>query len=316
MTTDAGHPYQGRIEVLAKTAFGIVFTEAGNETTVLKGMSVWLDGVEFDRRPAVIPGVLEREATIYKALGDHPRITKCYGLEFIPTTAAAAGPGPFVPNGGGSPLNHSLALRLERAPLGSLRQLIVETPAYEKPSVAFRLAVALDFAEGVCRLHERKVLWADLSTRNALVFDGYRVKLCDFGGAFLDGTRYAPVRAYETRYEPPRRHAGRYGGHGGGGGGGFQAPMLAGEIFALGSAIYEITEWEVPYGPAVSERDVAVKLSRGELPVLSEDNPARAVIRRCWSAYTSAQRVPGWNGTALAYEAWCALKQVAEQHGP
>ncbi|KAK0708603.1 kinase-like domain-containing protein [Lasiosphaeris hirsuta] len=292
--TAPGHPYQGRIEVLARTDFGIVFTEAGNETTVLKGMSVWLDGVEFDRRPAVIPGVLEREATIYKALGDHPRIT--------------------------NPLSHhSLVLRLERAPLGSLRQLIVETPAYEKPSVAFRLAVALDFAEGVCRLHERKVLWADLSTRNALVFDGYRVKLCDFGGAFLDGTRYAPVQAYETRYEPPRRHAGRYRGSRGGQGG-FQAPptppMLAGEIFALGSAIYEITEWEVPYGPAVSERDVAVKLSRGELPVLSEDNPARAVIRRCWSAYTSAQRVPGWNGTALAYEAWCALKQVAEQHGP
>lgn len=270
--------FLNRIEVLARTPFGIVFTEAGNQRTVLKGLSVWLDGVEYDRRPIVNEGVLEREAAIYDALGDHPRITKCYGLEVVDDASK------------------SCALRLERAPLGCLRQVIVESPASKKPSIEVRLGMAADFAEGVCHLHEKKVLWADLSTRNALLFEGHRVKLCDFGGALLDGAQYTFIQAYEMRYTPPGRARWN------------EIPMMARELFALGSAIYEITEWKVPYGNSTSEDEAGKILSCGGLPVLDEKNPARDIIMRCWTEYTLAQE--SWIDYTLAREVYYELRRL------
>lgn len=272
------NPFLNRIEVLARTPFGIVFTEAGNQRTVLKGMSVWLDGVEYDCRPIVNEGILEREAAIYDAIGDHPRITKCYGLEVVDDASK------------------SCALRLERAPLGCLRQVIVGSPAGEKPSIEVRLGMAADFAEGVCCLHEKKVLWADLSTRNALLFDKYRVKLCDFGGALLDGACHAVIQAYEMRYMPPGQARWN------------EIPMMARELFALGSAIYEITEWKVPYGNSTSEQEAGKRINRGELPVLDENNPARDIIMRCWTEYILAQE--SWAEYTLAREVYYGLREL------
>ncbi|KAH6869626.1 hypothetical protein B0T10DRAFT_501344 [Thelonectria olida] len=42
-------------------------------------------------------------------------------------------------------------------------------------------------------------------------------------------------------------------------------------MFALGSAIYEISEWKVPYG---SETEVMEALVAGKRPQLSNGNPA------------------------------------------
>ena len=97
------NPYVGRSEVLGRTSTSIVFTELGNEQTVLKGYLVWVDGVEYDRRPLVEDGIVEREAANYEAIGDHPFILKSFGLETV------------------GPATNARSLKLERASLGCLR---------------------------------------------------------------------------------------------------------------------------------------------------------------------------------------------------
>lgn len=175
------NPYVGRIEVLGMTVSAIVFTELGNEQTVLKGLSVWVDGVEYDRRPIIEDGIIEREAAIYEAIGDHPFIIKSFGLETV------------------DPATNAWALRLERAPLGCLRMFIIEAPAEKIAPLATRLRMAADFAEGLSHLHSKRIIWADLSVRNTLLFDNYQIKLSDFAGAGNPETDDNSMQAYEAR---------------------------------------------------------------------------------------------------------------------
>ncbi|KAH8755428.1 hypothetical protein F5883DRAFT_650057 [Diaporthe sp. PMI_573] len=119
------------------------------------------------------------------------------------------------------------------------------------PCEQTRLELALQFAVGLAYMHSRGVVWSDVSTRDALMFDGWRLKLCDFVGT------------------------------------------IHREVFALGSGIYEIVEWKVPYGSEydVSPEEVYEMLIAGKWPELNSSNPAKD-IRRCWAyEYETAQQV-------------------------
>ncbi|KAK4108614.1 kinase-like protein [Canariomyces notabilis] len=241
---DAEKAIRARYEPLARTAFSIIYTEKGNTESVLKAGGFWIDGEVYDK-PAFAENTsdhLKREVTVYDALRPHPHITACLGLELLPGTSEA------------------WALRLERSPWGDLRSYILKHTA---PDMCDRLKVAVDFATAVQHLHDRGVIWGDLSTRNAIVFDGLNIKLCDFSGSSLRN----------PRYWPPMPVA--------------EAPADGSvelELFALGTAICEITEWAVPYGrpEEVDEDAVQRMLARGEYPHVSDDNPARDVIWRLW----------------------------------
>ncbi len=123
-----------------------------DELTVLKAGAVWIDGKPHGLRPFAnnTSADLRREACIYKALGLHEQITIFIRLEEHQDTGEA------------------WTLRLERAPLGSLRKYVVQ---YSSPPMYGRLGIAIDFSKGVKYLHDCGVLWGDLSTRNALVVD-------------------------------------------------------------------------------------------------------------------------------------------------
>jgi serine/threonine protein kinase len=133
------------------------------------------------------------------------------------------------------------------------------------------LEVAGAFAECVAYLHSRGVIWGDLSTRNALVFDDDSLKLCDFTSSALEGV-YPEfgMHTYEPRYCPalPDDEV-------------RTRSMMQRELYALGSAVYEITEWKGPY--AEVDGDVWDVLESGETPVIADDNPARDIIARCWT---------------------------------
>lgn len=274
------NPFAGRIEVLGRTAFAVVYTEHGNRKSVLKGLSVWIDGVEYDRPPMATDGTIEREAAIYEVLGDHPQITRSFGLELV------------------NPASKAYALRLERAPIGCLREFIMECPSEAIPALATRLRMAADFAEGVSFLHSKRILWADLSVRNTLLFDNYQIKLSDFGGALLPGTYDDAIQLYETRYEPPVKVEDYD-----------DIPMMAREIFALGTALYEIIEWKVPYGISTDDEEVVDPCKRrGELPVLSKDNPAKNIIMRCWTQYASVSE--SWEEYTLSQDVHQSLQQL------
>ncbi|RSL80746.1 hypothetical protein CEP52_017332 [Fusarium oligoseptatum] len=225
----------GKIQILGQTVNSVVYVVGSDSHTglakdspsVLKGGSVWYEGKE-----ALGPGkdiaesdkYIRKEASIYQTLGQHDHILSYISLE----TGALDGPGSKP---------KAWALRLERSHIGSLRDKIVNTST-NPPSRSVRLRLAYQFSKGVAHLHQNKIIWGDLSTRNALLFDEWHVKLGDFADS--DGVDAYPRDWYgcEDRYCPPgsdnpQRH---------------NIETMKRELFALGSAIYEVLEWTVPYG--------------------------------------------------------------------
>ncbi|KAH6617979.1 hypothetical protein B0J18DRAFT_492926 [Chaetomium sp. MPI-SDFR-AT-0129] len=258
------HPLlvNGQVQVLGQTLNSVIYAVAtDNPTThlakdsptVLKGGTVWYEGREAlgPNKPAdETDTVLRKEAAMYTALGPHPRILRFVALEEAVLPGGGIDDPSSVGEGEGEVRKKKAwALRLERAP---------PAPA---PDVLTRLALAAQFAEGVAHIHACGIIWGDLSTRNALWFDGSDdggsgrdrggivtngpLKLCDFADSefFADystewydcGSRYCrPGSTRPHRQQPPGQ-------------------TLEREISALGSAVYEIVEWKIPYG---SERDV------------------------------------------------------------
>ncbi|KAL4936773.1 kinase-like domain-containing protein [Aspergillus oleicola] len=271
---------EGMIQILGQTANSVVYMVANDSKTghargslsVLKGGTVWYEG-----REALGPGKsvdesderARKEAIIYETLGKHDRILDYLGLEVASMSEGA------VPK--------AWALRLERAPYGSLRDYIVNNKAH-LPNDRTRLELAVQFAEGVAHMHRRGVVWGDLSTRNALLFDEWRIKLGDFADSDLAGKYPNDWYGCEIRYCPPGSDKPHH----------HSVGTINREIFALGTAICEIVEWRVPYGPEteVSEEVVITALVDRKWPRLTNGNPAQAIIHRCWEyKYESSQHV-------------------------
>ncbi|KAK4034440.1 kinase-like domain-containing protein, partial [Parachaetomium inaequale] len=160
-------------------------------------------------------------------------------------------------------------LLTELAPLGAVRQYIMEHPD-NPPPLPTRLQMALDVVTGVAYLHSKGVQHYDMSCRILFLFGGFRVKLGDFGASLLQGHDFAPTLCEESQYELPLR--GRL----------FDdRPPAKRELFALGSAIFEITSWERPF-QGLPDEEVELRYARDEFPSLI-GNPAGWVIQKCWN---------------------------------
>ena len=131
-------------------------------------------------------------------------------------------------------------------------------------------------------LHSCGVIWGDLSTRNALIDEEENIRLCDFASSTLaDVYPQLGDFTYEITYCPavPEDDLEKV------------SPMQR-ELYALGSAIYEIVEWRRPYSEAANRFEVYEIFEGGGMPEISDDNIARVIIRRCWDfKYESAQAV-------------------------
>ncbi|KAL7620309.1 hypothetical protein AAE478_009303 [Parahypoxylon ruwenzoriense] len=147
-----------------------------------------------------------------------------------------------------------------------------------------QLELAIQFAEHVAHIHQRGVIWGDLSTRNALLVEKFRIKLGDFADSGLINDHPSDWYGCEVRYCPPgsdRPHC-------------HDTSAVNREIFVLGTAIYEIVEWKVPYGPEteIPYNEVIAALVNYKWPQLTHGNPAEAIIRRCWEyMYESSLQV-------------------------
>ncbi|KAI1013577.1 hypothetical protein LB503_001570 [Fusarium chuoi] len=126
------------------------------------------------------------------------------------------------------------ALRLERAPHGNLREYIGKKGP---PTMARRLQIAVDLTEALKFVHDRGVVWGDVSPRNVLVFDDLHVKLCDFAGSILKGKFPELLFTRKPRCWVP-----------GPAGDPTTRRILEKEPFALDTSICEITEWTIPMG--------------------------------------------------------------------
>ncbi|KAJ4246174.1 hypothetical protein NW757_009628 [Fusarium falciforme] len=199
-----------------------------------------------------------REAAIYQHLGNHPLILRFLGLQELDAGI------------------HSL--RLELASLNNVRSYIKEHP--DKPlALGIRLRMATNAAQGLTYLHSKQVQYCDLSCRNLMLFGNFRVKLGDFGAALIEGREFPETFCEEAQYELPLR--GRK----------FESrPARNRDLFALGSAICEITTWQCPWqGPGDDE--VYAKYEKEEFPTV-EGNMVGSIITSCWNeAYGTVDQV-------------------------
>lgn len=223
--------------------------ESDNKT-VLKGYEVWSGGRRCAyREENGCEKLLAQEEYVYQLLGEHTHILRSYGLVEV------------------HPSVHSL--RLERALHGNVREFIRNNRT-SPPSEKDRLEMVLGVSSGIAYAHSKNIIHCDISCRNLFLFPGWCVKVGDFGSAMINGILSQDNIVEEIRYELPLR------------GRDFKdRPHVKRELFALGSAIYEIMAWEMPFEELGTD-DVERKYALEEFPDVS-GLLARKIIRECWN---------------------------------
>jgi len=227
-----------------------IVSASSDGKTALKGYEVW-DG---DQRCAYreengCENLLAKEECMYRLLGQHAHILECYGLIEV------------------HPGVHSL--HLERAPHGNVREFIGKNKT-TPPSKHNRLRMALGVSNGMAHVHAKNVTHCDISCRNLFLFPDWCVKVGDFGSAIVDGDSSEANIVEEIRYELPLR------------GRAFEdRPSIKRELFALGSAIYEIMAWGMPFEDLNTD-DIEQKYAAEEFPDVTR-LLAGDIIHKCWT---------------------------------
>lgn len=129
--------------------------------------------------------------------------------------------------------------------------------------------MTLDVVIGLGNLHSKGVQHCDLSCRESLSLQGAPCETQRFWALASGSYSFEPTFREEPQYELPLRERDFN-----------DRPPLNLELFALGSAIFEIVAWKRPF-QEFPDHLLEVKYARNEFPSL-EDNPAASVIRRCW----------------------------------
>ncbi|KAM0079923.1 hypothetical protein ACKRZS_007944 [Fusarium odoratissimum] len=249
---EAGPAIRARLEPLGRTALGIIYADKSEPQVALKATGFWLDGEMYDHA-----AFAEDTSETFK------REAAIYDVLGAHAHILKSFGVAYLPAAKGE----------ESEPMGRILQ-------GDALPMAQRLRIALDLADALQYVHSRGVIWGDTSTRSILLFDDHHIKLSDFAGSSLCDVYPDLLFACEPRYwipttDPPC----------------LERSTLEKELFALGTGICEITEWEVPYGNVEIE-ELQEKLMRGEYPHVSEDNPAQHIIRGLWKLdYSSVQEV-------------------------
>ncbi|WQF88453.1 Putative protein kinase [Colletotrichum destructivum] len=182
------------------------------------------------------------EAEIYDRLGEHPCLVKKMAWD---------------------PDEHTLTL--EDMPDGTLKDYL---ESYADVPLEQRKKWATEAVECAQLLHSSGVIHCDIGPHNFLLDNRLRLKIIDFSGSSVDGSR--------TEISPGTRYA---------------APTLGrslqwtatvkADLFILGSTIYCIMTGKPPFEEFQSE-DVQKMYSNQEFPDLA-DIPHADLIRGCWS---------------------------------
>ncbi|KAL9127659.1 MAG: hypothetical protein Q9217_003506 [Psora testacea] len=130
---------------------------------------------------------------------------------------------------------------------------------------------SMQVAQGLEYIHSKGVLQADISTGNMLLDRHNNIVLCDFAGSSIDGSK--PTVASDASYQRPYE-------------GGLLEGNVQNEIYALGSAIYEIWTTIQPYQDE-PEKVVIQYFRDGQFPEVGH-LPPTDVVMKCWKgSYTT-----------------------------
>ncbi|KAJ5096856.1 kinase domain-containing protein [Penicillium angulare] len=186
---------------------------------------------------------IAKEADIYRRIGPHKRLIQM--------------------------LDHSEeGLVLEYMKNGDLKTYL---QSHSPIPIDLKLKWAYQVAEAVDLLHRNGVIHCDIKPRNLLLDTSFDIKIIDFSGSSLDGSR--PTSGESTRFYLPRHWK--------------DPSTVTTDLFALGSTIYEILYGTCPYRDIASD-EVERLYKQHEFPDVS-DEPWGQIIRRCWlSQFDSA----------------------------
>ncbi|KAI1349184.1 kinase-like domain-containing protein [Xylaria sp. FL0043] len=183
------------------------------------------------------------EAQIYERLGAHPRLAQLKHWD---------------------PVDHSLTL--EYMPHGNLKDYVRKHG--RGISLNQRQQWAMEAIEGVELLHSHGVIQCDVGPHNFLLDGDLSLKICDFAGSSLNGSRATVVPG--VRYRLPRL-AGRH----------MQPATIKEDLFGLGSTIYFIATGHEPYHELADEDQIEKLYKDGVFPELGGVLFAE-VIALCW----------------------------------
>jgi hypothetical protein len=103
---------------------------------------------------------VENEILLMKCLGNHPTLLSCYGY---------------------TRTINSIQVVLELAPFGSLTDVIYDFDTIPVLPSVLAVAWLCDMADALTYIHSKGVKHRDIKADNFLVFQWFRIKLCDFG---------------------------------------------------------------------------------------------------------------------------------------
>jgi serine/threonine protein kinase len=125
-----------------------------------------------------------------------------------------------------------------------------------------RLRWAKQIADALRFVHSTNVVHGDVTCGNILLDGQLNTKLSDFGGSSLDGSPLLVAVTASHRCPGP-------------------ALSIQGDIFALGSTLYEIMTGVVPYHE-YSEEEVKARYAKREFPETKFLGSIGDVITHCW----------------------------------
>jgi serine/threonine protein kinase len=155
-------------------------------------------------------------------------------------------------------------LVLERLQYPLRKRLWDLRDAGERPPAKDVLRWAIQISQALQHAHSRDVFQVDIGPHNVLLDWAEDVKLSDFAGASIDGSPPSVLPS------PHSEHPNMQG----------KNPSVQSEIFALGSALYEVETTRQPYHDK-SDEDIEELFRAGEFPDTSALLLGE-VIRKCW----------------------------------
>lgn len=149
----------------------------------------------------------------------------------------------------------SFTLTLDYMPHGTLKEYVMQNRQHILP--AQRRQWAAEAAEALELLHSCGVLQADVGPHNFLLDAELSLRICDFGGSSLDGSRAMVIPSVRYRLPTPDGRP-------------LQPTSVKEDLFALGSTIYFIVTGHEPYHElGEDENEVQKRYRDGDFPDLA-----------------------------------------------
>ena len=187
---------------------------------------------------------IAREADIYRRIGPHVRLVRLIS-------------------------HSSKGLVLEYMANGDVKTYL-QKHDNESISMSLKLKWAYQTAEAVNLLHSNGIIHCDIKPRNLLLDADLNIKIIDFAGSSMDGSKQTAGEA--TRFYLPRYWR--------------NPSTVTTDLFALGSTLYQIFQEISPYEDTPSNQVETLYRER-EFPDVSS-LPCGQSINECWLSHADS----------------------------